>query len=89
MPFTETDALDALRKALTKPTTRPEGAFTTDELAEAVSLPIDRVRKGLKRMLAAGHLEVLRIPARALDGRILPLPAYRLVKPPKGRTRAA
>lgn len=89
MPFTEADALDALRAALAKPTKRPEGAFTTDELADAIGLPIEKVRKGLKRMMAAGQLEALRIPVPCLDGRVLPMPAYRLVKPPKGRKRAA
>lgn len=78
---TESELIDALRKAAEPGSSDTEGALTVAEMAARTNRCEKYVRDNIRKMLAEGRAELVRIPRTAIDGRLQNLPAYRLVKP--------
>jgi len=57
----------------------PEGAMTSEDLAAQLGLGIKATRERLKRLKAAGRLEVVSVDRVTLAGNVSPVPAYRII----------
>ena len=74
--ITESDLLDALREALTRPS---NGQGTTvQEIAEATGHSCGLVRSGPQRIAREGRLVVAKVGRPSIDGRMFQVPAYRI-----------
>lgn len=78
---TELELIEALRQAAAPGSPDIEGALTVAEMATRTNRGEKYVRDNIRKMLAEGRAELVRIPRTAIDGRLQNLPAYRLVKP--------
>lgn len=74
--LTEQDLIEAILAA--QSAEGPSGASTTAELAERTGMSLERVRARLHKLAGEGRLEVCHVLRRALDGKMQPLPAYRM-----------
>ena len=76
---TEAELLQQVQKALDAPTLK-DGAMSVVELSEELDMSASAVRKRLKKMLAAGTVEVVYVKRRAMHGVISKRVAYKLIK---------
>ncbi len=77
---TESELLDALRQALPSGAMKPSDAFSRDDLMALTGWGHARVSLNLKRIKAAGRLEVVMVAGERLDGRRCQTPAYRFLR---------
>lgn len=78
-PITQDDILDAMQAAMQADTKQGSGVgASVRELMQATGRNQDMVRDWLRRGLAAGTVEVVRVKRAALDGRIATVSAYKL-----------
>lgn len=77
--LTETEIMEALREAL-EGSQGPDDARTVAELQEATGWHVNRVRQGVKAMLAAGEAECVRVYRPGMDGRRAQVPGYRFTR---------
>lgn len=77
--ITQNDVLDLIRQTRAG-ALNPEGAMTVTEIVRESGMNIQRVRAELRRSIADGRVEVVRVYRPAVDGTMRPSPAYR-VKP--------
>lgn len=78
MKISQNDILEALAEALkARPDNDETGAVTTTELQEVVVKGIDALRRDLKRLIAEGKIECVRVWRVGIDGRYSPIPGYR------------
>lgn len=82
MNITESELLDAIREAARDNSSDPQGAMTVVELADAMNLDVRIARKHVATLLRSGSMECVRVRRPSIDGRIIPIPAYRLVAAP-------
>jgi hypothetical protein len=83
MTISESDILQALQDALKR---SPGGeGVTANEMAEAKGLRIEKVYRGLKKMIAAGQVVPVKVTRQRIDGMITLVPGYQVVTPKKGR----
>lgn len=75
--MTEAELLDALRDALAPSVEEPEGARTTDELMEDTGFGEKKIRRSLQILKKKGELEAVRVFRESIDGRRVPVPAFR------------
>lgn len=78
---TESELVEALREAAQPGSSDVEGALTVAEMAACTNRGEKYVRDNIRKLLAEGKAELVRIPRTAIDGRLQNLPAYRLVRP--------
>lgn len=76
MKITESDLLAALSEALVKP--RDADGSTVAELVLATGYGHKRVLQALRALSAAGRLELAKALRPTIDGRIAPIPCYRI-----------
>jgi len=76
--ITESQLIAALQEARAEART-PDGALTTQELAEELNWSGAKVRKRLRALKAAGQLEIVRVVRENLAGAEQPLPGYRIL----------
>lgn len=76
--LTESELLDALRRAAAESQQGEEG-FTTAELREALGWGEKKVRAALHRLKAQGLIVPVKVRRETLNGTIHPQPGYRLV----------
>lgn len=74
----ESDILRELESAIAA-AGNPEGAYTTQELGEALGLGEEAVRRRLKALKRAGRLEVLTVRRENINGVMDHRPAYRIL----------
>ena len=76
---TEAELLQQVQEALDAPTLK-DGAMSVVELSEKLDMSASAVRKRLKKMLASGTVEIVRVKRRAMHGVVSRRVAYRLIK---------
>lgn len=81
MKVTQDDLLEALKEALGRP--EAGDGFTVAELMESTERNDEVVRRGLKKLAAAGRLEVTSKYRRNLAGVLQRAPAYKIIKAAK------
>jgi DNA-binding MarR family transcriptional regulator len=81
MTISEAEILDAIREAASNSASGPDDAMTIVELAEAMNVDARIVRKHVAALLKSGGMECVRVRRPSMDGRIMPVPAYRLIAP--------
>jgi len=77
MPVTTDDILAAIQQAQAE--SPDEAGFTTGELAEALDVTPFTARLRIHKMVRAGKIEPTKLRRKYIDGRIAPVPGYRLV----------
>ena len=78
VPVTTDDVLDAIRAAFAA-APDPEGAATVTEMVESTGFrDPSKVRNGVRKLLAAGKMEVVKVQRARLDGALTTVSAYRL-----------
>lgn len=85
--ISESEILDALREVGGLSPGRPEGAFTTRELAAAWGIDTTTVQRRIKPLILTGRMECVRIIEIDIAGRPQQTPAYRLVAQPKKKAK--
>lgn len=77
MTITESEILTALQAALS----RPEGheGMTAGEMAEASGVNVHRIHKALRKLLATGQAQCVKVTRTRIDGQQTLVPAYRRV----------
>jgi hypothetical protein len=88
MKITESEILDALRAASAQ-IANPDDAFSVLELSRAVGWSRPRVQEHLLELKRTGRIELVRVTREALNGRIIPVTAYRFVTPKVAKPRRA
>jgi predicted ArsR family transcriptional regulator len=79
MTVTQAEILEAIRAALAAQP-QQSGAMTCAELCEAMGLSVEKGRKTIKQLIAAGVMEPTKLPMLYMDGTTRLTAAYRLVK---------
>jgi len=87
MTISESEILDAIREAANSSAGGPEDAMTIIELAEAMNVDPRIARKHVASLLKSGAMECVRVRRSSMDGRIMPVPAYRLIAAPKKKAK--
>ena len=75
--ITEAELVQALERALVADD-NPEGALTTNELADLTGWHERTVLRALRKLKRAGRLEIVRVQQLDLADRMTKVPAYRL-----------
>jgi predicted ArsR family transcriptional regulator len=76
---TEAELLQQVREALDAPSTE-DGAMSVVELSEGLDMPESAVRQRLKKMIAEGTAEPVRVRRMAMHGVVSRRIAYRIIK---------
>jgi predicted ArsR family transcriptional regulator len=76
---TEAELLAQVQDALTL-SSDPEGAVSTIELSEALGIPPNAVRERLRKLIANGTVEVVRVPRTNIVGVVQHQYCYRLFR---------
>jgi hypothetical protein len=79
--LTVNEILDALRDAQVGVAVDESGFFTLAEIRKATGWTLEPTKARLRALKEAGELEVTRVRRESLDGRMMPVPGYRLIKP--------
>jgi len=74
---TEAQILDEIRAAFES--RDPADAMTTRELATALGISAEAMRRKMPELIATGRFQVLKVRRPSWDGRMLPVPAVRLI----------
>lgn len=74
--ITTDDLLEALQDALSKPSDGE--ASTVSDIMDATGRSSALVRKSLQVLAREGRLEVVQVRRPSLDGRLVPVPGYRI-----------
>jgi hypothetical protein len=77
--FTEADLIEALLEAQPKAAGVP-GAMRSEELADALGWSVERTRRQIRRMIAAGELGLTTKSLTRIDGVVTTVAAYYLTK---------
>lgn len=77
--ITEAEILSALRAAADTPD-GDDGALTMRQMMELTGWGDRKVREHVRRMIASGAAEPVRVPRPTLAGNVQPTPAYRLTR---------
>ena len=80
MSVTETELLQQVQTALFE-ASDPEGAMSVVELSEATDMPEPAVRRRLKKLIAQGDVEVVKVPRTNIVGTVARQYCYRMVTP--------
>jgi len=76
---TEAELLEQVQEALDAPPSE-DGAMSVIELSDALDMTPSSVRGRLRKLIAAGSVELVRVRRRALHGIVSRRVAYRTVK---------
>lgn len=76
LEFNEADIIAAFTQAAAADTDAGDG-MTLLEIADAAGLGVSAARAKMKRLVASGSWEVVRVPRHAMTGIIVPTWAYR------------
>lgn len=87
MTISESEILDAIREAARQPDARPDGAFTRNELCEALRVGRGAIQRVLTPLVKSGQMECVWIPSTDITGRASRVPVYRLIAPKKKAKR--
>ncbi len=77
LTITENELVEALRSAM-GPDEGPTDARTVQEMAATIGRAERFVRDNVRKLIAEGRVELVRVKRPAIDGRIQSLPAYRI-----------
>jgi predicted ArsR family transcriptional regulator len=76
---TEAELLQQVQEALDTPPSE-DGAMSVVELSEALDMTASAVRGRLRKLIASGSVELVRVRRRAMHGIVSRRVAYRTVK---------
>ena len=79
----ESELLQQVQDALTVTDTE-DGAITVIQLAEALNISAEKVRIRLRKLIAEGTIELVRVRRRKMNGIIAPVVAYASVNKREG-----
>ena len=79
----ESELLQQVQDALTVTDTE-DGAMTVIQLAEALNISAEKVRIRLRKLIAEGTIELVRVRRRKMNGIIAPGVAYASIKKREG-----
>ncbi len=79
----ESELLQQVQDALTVTDTE-DGAMTVIQLAEALNISAEKVRIRLRKLIAEGTIELVRVRRRKMNGIIAPVVAYASVNKREG-----
>ena len=79
----ESELLQQVQDALTVTDTE-DGAMTVIQLAEALNISAEKVRIRLRKLIAEGTIELVRVRRRKMNGIIAPVVAYASIKKREG-----
>ena len=79
----ESELLQQVQDALTVTDTE-DGAMTVIQLAEALNISAEKVRIRLRKLIAEGTIELVRVRRRKMNGIIEPVVAYASVNKREG-----
>ena len=79
----ESELLQQVQDALTVTDTE-DGAMTVIQLAEALNISAEKVRIRLRKLIAEGTIELVRVRRRKMNGIIAPVLAYASVNKREG-----
>lgn len=74
---TESELIEALRQA-SAAAPDPDGAVVTQDIVRAMGKGERFVRTILRDLIAQGVVEMVKVRRPAIDGRVIPQPAYRV-----------
>jgi len=80
MNISTAELLDALRSAGGDSAVDLDGSFSTTELMEAMRWSRPAALQNLKQLKRDGALEIVRIRREAVDGRVMLMAGYRILK---------
>ena len=76
--ITQAELLEALREAAQRSEEGPEGAYTTEELAELTGIYRGKVKETIRALIRLGKAECVHVRRPSIDGRMFRVPAYRI-----------
>jgi len=78
LTITENELVEALRSAMGSQDEGPTDARTVQEIVNTIGRSERFVRDNVRKLIAEGRAELVRIKRPAIDGRIQSVPAYRI-----------
>lgn len=78
LTITENELVEALRDAMSAGLADPTDARTTGEMAAAIGRADKFVRDNVRKLIAEGRVELVKVKRQGIDGRMNWVPAYRI-----------